>query len=256
MKDLLKFIRPQICISTAFLAISGCMLFNAPVWNTILAAISSFLICASVYSYNNITDRKEDLKNRKRINRYVKDGGMLIVSATAVSGITFSLLASAVSAAIALLFLFTGFAYSGLRIKKYCAVKNIYTAFLITQIFALGSFAGQFPPVIGLALYSSFFFGIILSGSLISDLRDYEGDRAAGVRTIPVVFSAKTSKALAASVLMMLAATVFASGAGTLLIFVPLCGISLVLILKERYSLAHLSGMAGMVLLPMWLAIL
>ncbi|MBN2043115.1 MAG: UbiA family prenyltransferase [Candidatus Aenigmarchaeota archaeon] len=253
MKEFLSFIRFGICIFTSFLALTGYMLFNQTGIIAVFVMLESFLLCASVYSYNNITDKEEDLRNRKRINRYVTGGGLDISVMLGGLGLIFSSFLSLSSFVISLTFLLTGFAYSRFRIKKYCAIKNLYTALLIVQIFFLGTMRTGFDWM--MIVYSGFFFTMILVGSLISDLRDYEGDMDTGFKTIPVVTSKRFSKIFIYFLIFGMLSLVTVFWVRDLIIFLPLGTLTAVYLSRDKYKTAHLFGSMGFIIMPMWLII-
>ncbi len=254
MKELLDFIRFRISLSGSLLAVSGYLLFNKPDFYLLFLVLGSFSLFASVYSYNNITDRVEDMKNRKRINRYVHKNGLKITTASGLIGVLCSVFLSIHSIILSLIFLTTGFSYSHFRIKKYCLIKNLYTAFLITQIFIFGIVDVVFSNA--LVFYSLFFYVIIFTGSILSDMRDHEGDRVAGVNTLPVLFEQKKIKALVFFLLASVSVFIVISNTGRLFVFLPFSLLSMAFLFRGNYHFAHLSGSAGFVFLPFWLLII
>lgn len=254
MKELLDFIRFRISLSGSFLAVSGYLLFNRPDIYLIFVALGSFFLFAFVYSYNNITDREEDLKNRKKVNRYVYKNGLKITIASGLIGISCSIFLSPYSIILSLIFLITGFSYSHFRIKKYCLIKNLYTAFLITQIFIFGAVNVLISNT--LVFYSLFFYVIIFTGSVLSDMRDHEGDKIAGVNTLPVLFDRKKIKAVVCFLLVSVSVFIVMFNISRLFVFLPFSFLSVVFSLKENYHFAHLSGSMGFVFLPFWLLII
>lgn len=254
MKELLDFIRFRISLSGLFLAVSGYLLFNQPDIYLMFVALSSFFLFAFVYSYNNITDREEDLKNRKRVNNYVYNNGLKITIASGLIGILCSIFLSPFSIILSLIFIATGFSYSHFRIKKYCLIKNLYTAFLITQIFIFGIVNIMINNT--LIFYSLFFFVIIFTGSILSDMRDYEGDKIAGINTLPVLFDHKTIKVLVYFLLMLVSAFIIMFDMSGLFIFLPFSFLIMIFLFKDNYHFAHLSGSLGFVFLPFWLLII
>ncbi len=254
MKELLDFIRFRISLSGLFLAVSGYLLFNQPDINLFFVALGSFFLFAFVYSYNNITDKEEDLKNRKGVNKYVYKNGLKITIASGLIGILCSMFLSFYSIILSLIFLVTGFSYSHFRIKRYCLIKNLYTAFLITQIFIFGVVDIVFSNT--LVFYYLFFYMIIFIGSVLSDIRDYEGDKITGINTLPVLLGRETVKAFVCFLIVLFLTLVILFGVKRLFILLPFSLLSVIFMFKDNYHFAHLFGSAGFVFLPFWLLII
>ena len=161
----------------------GYFLFNRLSINIIFVVLTSFFLCAGAYSYNNITDKREDLINRKRISPLTYSSlGNIVVIASFSLGMIFSLFLSGTSIFISSLLLILGIAYSLFRIKRFFLIKNIYTGFGVPILFLLGAASINVETLWYYFLLSSFSF----AGSIISDIRDYEGDKKTCIKTLPV----------------------------------------------------------------------
>ncbi|VVB59564.1 Digeranylgeranylglyceryl phosphate synthase [uncultured archaeon] len=249
---LCSFIRAKICLSVAFMTASGYLLFNRPSADAILVSLSSFFICAGVYSFNNITDKKEDSVNRKRTADFLLNGtGLFLSFLFSVAGFVASAILSLHTLFFSLLFIITGLAYSSLRIKKYTLVKNLYTGFLIALLFLLGTMNFNDKTIKYYLLIAVFF----LTGSIISDLRDYEGDKFAGLKTLPLRIGRKSTKR---AVYLLLAGTIFLAlrlDTYALFPFLIISPVTLYFTAQDKFETAHTIGGTVPIFLMLWLMI-
>lgn len=193
LKDLLEFLRFKISFFAAFSATTGYLLFNPLSLNTLLAGSSAFFLCAAVSAYNDLTDVKEDLINRKKINPFVYNiKGKLLIGGCILLGLVTSFLLSLFSVAFYVLPLIIFLFYSSFRIKRYPLIKNIYTALGSSLVFFIGT--GKMTE--SALIYYLFVAGFVFIGSVLSDLRDLEGDKMSGIRTLPVVIGEDATKKL------------------------------------------------------------
>ena len=250
---LLDFIRFRICIFVSFLAIISYLLFNPIGMNLILVFLASFFGCAGVYSYNNITDKKEDLINRGRINPFVYDNtGSLIITSCFFLGALFLLVLPAICTFFYLTSTIMGLIYSSFRIKRYFLVKNLYTGFGITQVFLLGA-AKLNSDVI---LYYFLFSVLLFVGSLISDLRDYRGDRSVGIATLPVVFGYNTAMLVVYFLLILFSVLIIGLNLYNLVILLPFIVFMVFFLRKNKPGVAHSCGGLSITSLTIWLIIM
>ncbi|MBU4452548.1 MAG: UbiA family prenyltransferase [Nanoarchaeota archaeon] len=250
---LLKYLRINLCIFCAFMALSGYLMFNLPSGKMIFVILSAFLVCAGTYSFNNITDKKEDAANGKSENPFtsVFEGKVISVAALLLGGILSAHLSSAsfmfyISSAA------SGIVYSYLRIKKYLFIKNIYTGFGVMQAFLIGAAATSLTFEAVLYYVALSFFIMILS--MISDIRDYKGDKAAGIRTVPVCFGYAAAKALILSLLVAYFVLILAA-LPKLTVMLPFSAITLLLMHRDNARRAHFFGSLSFVFLTAWLLI-
>jgi 4-hydroxybenzoate polyprenyltransferase len=201
----------SILISTSFfLAINGslkllfsCILFNTFVLNIVLAI---FLITYSIYGVNKLTDIKEDAINAPERAQLVKKIEPIFKFSLVFSFIISLLLVFLVNVLtlpILLFPLFTGTLYSIKfsknlpRLKDILGVKNITIALSWAVCMALlPAFCLVENEVIPIILIFYFFFLKSFINAVLFDIRDIEGDRISGVRTIPVVFGRQKTKNL------------------------------------------------------------
>jgi len=198
-------------ISTSlFLAISGslkvlffCLLFNTFVLNIVLA---TFLIIFSTYGLNKLTDIKEDAINAPERAKIIKKIEPVFKFSLVFSFILSLLLGFSVNVLTlpVLLFpLFSGTLYSVKfsknlpRLKDILGVKNI----TIALTWAVGStllpaICLLEKEIMQILLIFYFFFLKSLINAVLFDIRDIEGDRISGVRTMPVVLGRQKTKNL------------------------------------------------------------
>jgi 4-hydroxybenzoate polyprenyltransferase len=207
-------------ISTSlFLAINGSfkvffsgMLFNMFNFNMVLI---TFLTTFSTYGLNKLTDLREDSINNPERAKTIKKIELIFKLSVAMS-FFFSLLLgffeSILTLPILLFPLLLGILYSVRltrkipRLKDITGVKNL----TIALSWAVGS---TFLPLIYLAnkeilliiLVFYLFFLKSYINSIIFDIRDIDGDRLNGVRTIPVLLGRERTKIL----LLILNSTLF-----------------------------------------------
>lgn len=251
IKELPGFIRLNICISIASLAAIGYLLYSPPGQTLAYVILSAFFGCAGAYAYNNITDTREDLINRKRINHYSdKPAGKLIVALCTLAGLYFALRLSTYSLIAYLSFVTLLISYSWLRIKKYLLIKNIWTALGISQSLLIGALA---TAHIGITQVFAVVFLMALTGSIIADMRDVGGDRKTGVVTLPVELSLTHSAQLVYALSAAIAALILAIGKDKFYILLPFAPVAAVLVSKGRYSEAHATGRLSFIVLLLWL---
>lgn len=254
VQDFFEFIRFRLCILAPVLALSGYFMHNNIFQISIDASflvLGSFFLCTAAYAYNNITDKKEDVFNRKKITPLVSGrNGKISIAFFFLAGLFFSLFLPAYSFISAAAFLIVGTAYSFFRIKKYLLIKNVYTGFSLPLIFLMGAFTHP-------AAYETFSYYVLISvflliGSMISDLRDYAGDRAAGVRTLPVCLGYEKARGIIMLLLAAYSASLLLSK--VLLVFLPFVFLMFLAIKKDEPSLAHSFGKVPFIFLMIWLA--
>lgn len=194
LRELAGFIRFTIAFFLGILGAAGFIIYNPATPHLAGVFVSSFLLVASTYSYNNITDKAEDLLNRKRINYFVyysMKGRIISFLLFTAGGVISYFLGSTPFVLYALLGVM-GYLYSYRKIKRILLVKNIYTT-LLSGIFMLGASVSS-PISREIIFFTAALAFLFFIGSLLSDLRDMKGDAAAGIRTIPVVFGYEKAK--------------------------------------------------------------
>lgn len=197
--------------TSLFLAISGTfklylsfMLYGTePRVNLLL---TTFFLVFSVYGINKLTDLKEDeINNPERVKYIKKVVGIFKYSIllSFILAIILSALTSFWAIFVVMFPIFSGVLYSIRvsprypRLKDITGVKNL----IIALTWANGT---TFLPYLTLthvdglkvALIYYFFFMKSIINTMLFDLRDIEGDRANGIKTVPVKLGFEKSKAL------------------------------------------------------------
>ena len=198
-------------VSTSlFLAINGSfkvffsgLLFNIYAFNMV---IITFLTTFSTYGLNKLTDLKEDSINTPERAKAIKKIELIFKISVAISfflSLVLGFFESILALPILLFPLLLGILYSVRlstkipRLKDITGVKNL----TIALSWAVGS---TFLPLIYITnkktlliiLVFYFFFLKSYINSIIFDIRDIEGDRMSGVRTIPVSLGREKTKIL------------------------------------------------------------
>ncbi len=193
-REFFSFIRAETGLFMTGIAISGYLLFNPVSLKMIFLALSLFFLSSSGYSYNHLTDRKEDLINNKRLNLFVTNNkGIIFVILFIILSFVSSLFLSRVSFLLFLICLVASIFYSISRIKKIIFVKNIYTAFFVSITFLLGA-AVKNPITTEVIAYLPFIFLFGFTLNLLGDIRGYHGDKSVGMKTLPIIFGIDGAK--------------------------------------------------------------
>ncbi len=198
-------------ISTSiFLAASGVLklylaflLYGAsPRINLLLA---TFLLIFSVYNLNKLTDFKEDEINNPERVRYVRRFYGILKYSIGVSFVAAIILSIATSPWAVLVMLFpviTGVLYSVRlspslpRLKDITGVKNIIIALTWANGTAFLPYLTTEAPLSAVALVYYYFFMKSIINTILFDVRDIEGDRLSGIRTIPVKLGVRKTRKL------------------------------------------------------------
>lgn len=246
----MEFIRIKLCVSGMFFGMLGYLLFNEPSLDIIWISASCFFVVACVYSYNNITDKNEDRINRGKINKFAESKtGFLISFSSLFLGTSFSYFISVFSFFLAILFVAVGIAYSRFRIKSYFLIKNLYTAFLISLLFLIGS--AHIEP--GIDFYYLLFFSLIFWGSIVSDLRDYRGDLETELKTLPVVFGYNKARVLVSFGISLSILSIVSFGLVFMLPLSPFLMAMILFLIKDEPGKAHFIETTSVIFLTLWL---
>jgi 4-hydroxybenzoate polyprenyltransferase len=206
LKEFLSFIRIETCLFISGISVAGYAMFNKIDYSLLFLFLAIFLCSGASYGYNYLTDRKEDRINNKRLNYFVMKSreGKLAVIMLFVSGFLSSLRLPLPSFVVYLMLIVLGAVYSGLRIKGMFIVKNVFTGATISLAFIVGaSISGSLDAQAFSYLPFIFLFGLILN--ILGDIRGHEGDAAAKVKTIPVIFGSNAAKKVVYSMTLLFA---------------------------------------------------
>ncbi len=251
IREAFDFVRVRIALSLVFLAVSGYLIFNPMNANLLFVILGAFFLSCGSYGYNTITDKEEDAIN-SRINALAFSRiGLAAVFVSFALGILFSSFLGIIPIAISIISALTAFAYSRFRLKKYLFIKNIYTAFTVSLSFIFGAMELSSEAISYYFAFSLFFF----AGSIISDLRDFNGDRRAGIRTIPVIFGEENAKRFLYVILAAILLVFSSIDLKTFLPFIFALPATYALVNKNKPKQAHLSMALSINFFVLWTAI-
>jgi len=254
IRDFFAFIKPEIALFITSIAAVGYILFNPLDFTLIYALLTVFFATTAAYICNHFTDKKEDMLNKKRLNLFVVTGaGYVFLAGSVILSFVFSLFLPRGAFILYLALLAGGVFYSISRIKKRVLfLKNIYTATIMTLTFLIGALAGSSTDDVVFFVVPIYL--ITLSVSLIGDLRDFFGDRIAGIRTVAVVFGYDVAKKLVYAILILLLCLNLSIYQVLLpsSLFVLLC---LFFLHKDNIRMARISILSSLIFLPLFLGI-
>jgi 4-hydroxybenzoate polyprenyltransferase len=151
------------------------------------ASFSSFFAFQSALVVNNIYDKK---KVDYPVNPY-KNISIILASLAIVA----SLFINATFLLLTITYLLLGFVYSAppIRFKRFGYWNNLLIGFESALMFAAG-FVSQTPDIklIPLNMFLTIFVIFSIAGN-IKDLKDLEGDKKEGIKTLPVILGKKKS---------------------------------------------------------------
>ena len=197
-----------LTISSVFIAITG---FLLPYFSFLLYEVkvnfnlllASSLLTFAVYNLNKLTDLKEDSVNVPERAGFIEKNKHCVIWAAIVSyiaALSLSFLQNPFAIFIILFPFCTGIVYSikisSFRLKDITGIKNITIALSWTVIGTFLPLAISFRDFIVILLIFYFFFIKCFLNAVLFDVRDIEGDRMSGVKTIPVVFGREKTKNL------------------------------------------------------------
>ena len=197
-----------LTISSIFIAIIAFLItyFSFLLYNINIdfrLLLAAFFLTLTIYNLNKLTDIKEDSINLPERAKFIQKNKNLIICIPILSYATALLLAFLQNPFSIFLILFplcTGVLYSikilNFRLKDITGLKNIVIALSCASTFAFLPLAVSLRNLAMIVLVFYFIFVKILGNSVLFDVRDIEGDRISGVRTIPVVFGRHKTKNL------------------------------------------------------------
>jgi 4-hydroxybenzoate polyprenyltransferase len=195
-RDFLETGRILLAFGTISFILLGITYLDAPLsWEMVAASLAAgFFTTLGIYSFNHVTDLSEDRVNkpdsalvsgRLSENQILAFSfickGLAILSAYFVGWASMALVAGA--ALVSFLYSYRLFGVG--RLKDIYVVKSItvaatYAASLGVPVLGVGS---GISPTYWILVF--FVFIQILIGTIVADLKDVEGDRKSGVKTIP-----------------------------------------------------------------------
>ncbi|OYT26245.1 MAG: hypothetical protein B6U97_04220 [Candidatus Altiarchaeales archaeon ex4484_96] len=204
IKEFLEFIRLRVCLYVTSLALTGFIIAEQNMQKSPLLALTAFSATAAMYSLNQLSDEYEDLLNKKKINHFVRNGyGRHITLFLLLSTLLLALMLTKTSLLLLILSLSLGIIYSKVKVKKISPIKNLYAMLSISLMFLVGATA--YNVDLGMSLLSAYLAVslYVLSISVMADLRDYVGDRMAGVKSIPAMWGYEKGKIVLCSLILV-----------------------------------------------------
>jgi 4-hydroxybenzoate polyprenyltransferase len=192
-----------ISLVCVFLTYSSFQFLNITPNNTLLIAV--FLSTFSVYSLNRLTDLEEDSVNVPEREAFVRGKEKILLFLCIVSYAVAILLGALVNPLTIIVLLFPlviGVLYSIEVSHKVPRLKNIpgMKNFIVALSWTVGAvfipFSCQFPGISNTLLIFFFFFAKLMVNAISFDVRDIEGDKKSGVKTIPVLLGRSKTKIL------------------------------------------------------------
>lgn len=219
------FIHSNLLISLAATgtAISTMILAGLPL--DPLALFIVFAVTLFVYSFNRLADRAEDQKNLPQRTAFIdRYGTQLFVIGTALYLLATAVaIAASVPGAPAMVIpLAVAVLYSVVGLKRLLVVKNLLVG-LAWGLIPLG--VGVYYSVlwtVDILFLFGFTTAMLTIAAVVFDIKDIEGDKREGVRTVPIVAGVKRTRLLAAGATVIVAAIV------TLAILAGLLGVQYV----------------------------
>ena len=189
-----------IALNASIVAAFSSLLYGLEVKPIIL--LIAFLATFSVYNMNRATDRTEDSINRPRVASrsllfflvpsIIASASCLLLSASvgaqALSVIVTSLIAS--------IFYSVKLSPSIPRLKEIVGLKSVLVAFSWGFTGALLPASSQAVDITKMIMAYTYIFIQILVNTVLCDVRDMDGDRASGVKTIPIALGLSATKKL------------------------------------------------------------
>jgi len=200
-----------VSVSATSVAATTVLLADLPV-----EPLPLFIVFAAtlfVYSFNRITDLAEDEKNLPSRARFTRRYGRMLFAV----GVVLYLVAFAAAVALGIrgapflaLPIVVGVVYS-VYAKRFLLVKNLVVGAAWGAIpLGVGVYYGAFSAKI--AFLAAFFAAEITVAAALFDIKDIEGDRREGVRTVPNVHGPRATRLGALVVVAALVPAVAAAG--------------------------------------------
>ena len=173
--------------------------------NLLVIVIASAMVIAAGYIINNFYDAEKDLINKPRksmLDRLVSQRFKL----TTYFVLNFMAVIAASYVSFRAVFFFSSYIFGiwiySHKLKRIPFLGNIISATLaITPFFVVFVYYKNFQSVI--FVHAVFLFLLILAREMIKDLENISGDIAQNYRTIPIIYGAKTSKAIISLLILL-----------------------------------------------------
>lgn len=191
--------------NSIFLALNGALVFvfASLLYGTEISIpllIGAFLITLSVYSLNMATDAKEDIINRSQTSPKTAKHYLALSSVSMAGSIIIGILNGVYALLILLSPLIIGYIYSVKiaksipRLKEIVGVKSLVVALSWGITGAFLPATANLIPLYNEVLVFFYVFAQILVNTIIFDTLDVNGDRASGIKTVPLALGLKKTK--------------------------------------------------------------
>ena len=189
-----------LALNASIVAAFSSLLYGVEVKPTIL--LIAFLATFSVYNMNRVTDRVEDLINRPRV---ASRGPLFFLVPSIIASASCLLLSASVGAQalsvivtslIVSIFYSVKLSPSTPRLKEIVGLKSVLVAFSWGFTGALLPASSQAVNVAKIVMAFTYIFIQILVNTILCDVRDMDGDRASGVKTLPIALGLSATKKL------------------------------------------------------------
>jgi 4-hydroxybenzoate polyprenyltransferase len=173
--------------------------------------IPLFIVFAAtffVYSLNRLTDLEEDQQNVPHRADFTERYGRLLFAvgiALYLIAIVGAFLLELRGAPFLALPAVAAALYSLFRLKQLLLVKNALVGISWGLIpIGVGVYYG-IGPTVEIAFLSGFFTIMLTVAAAVFDIKDIEGDRSKGIRTVPIAFGPRATRRGAAAVTLLVA---------------------------------------------------
>lgn len=211
-KAAIQLLRPNVCAMAVIGLAIASIVFGVNIFSIqfALAATAAFLICGGGNAINDYFDFEIDKINMPKrplpSGRISRKGAFYLFWIVSVVGLALSYVVGVAFLSIAL-FNFIVSSFYAWKLKG-TLIKGIFVAYLGSSAFIAAPFISGFPSSLLnsalLLLILISFFGT-LSRQLLMDIRDMEGDKKAGAKTLPLMFGSKAARAVASLFLLIAA---------------------------------------------------
>ena len=183
---------PTIYVSAVVVAILYVSFLLQDILSSALLLVATFFLGISVYSLNRVTDLEEDSINLPDKGRFFKKNRDYLLFASLESiniavVLAFFINPSAIIVILVAFYIagFYGIGARKLRLKNVLLFKNITIAGTMTMAAVLLPLLVQSNIAFIMLMVAYYIFLNIFIESVLHDVRDIEGDKKAGVRTVP-----------------------------------------------------------------------
>jgi len=245
MKEFLEFIRFEISVFSSLAGVLGFLIFNQLDIQIVLVALCAFCVISSGRAYNNLRDKREDVINRQTLNLYTSNiSGRIVILLLFFSGLLLTLLLPLISTIFYLTVMVVIIIYSDFRIKRYFMAKNFISGIYLSLTFLMG--VGFINADVLTYCLTAFLF--IYTSSLVSDIRDHDGDKEAGLRTVPVILGLNNTKKIIYVLYLIFSILVFYMSLTEYIIFSLFVPIIIVSMIMKNETYAHRLGGLSIIL--------